>query len=61
MGSHRELQDATSFISEHKVVPVVSAVLDGLDSYEEGFEMMKKSSQFGKIVIRLRRDNKGRL
>ncbi|KAG1756890.1 uncharacterized protein EDB91DRAFT_1094995 [Suillus paluster] len=53
MGSHKDLTDATKFISEHRVVPVVSQVLEGLEAAEEGFELIKRGDQFGKIVIRI--------
>ncbi|KAF8516950.1 hypothetical protein BU17DRAFT_76542 [Hysterangium stoloniferum] len=61
MGSQRELIEATNFIAEHKIVPQVSDVLNGLEEFEEGFEIMKRGSIFGKIVIRMRRGEKGRL
>jgi len=61
MGSQRELKEATRFISKHKIVPVVSEVLEDLESAEEGFEAMEKGSQFGKIVIKMREGPKGRL
>lgn len=60
MGSQRELTEATNFIAEHKIVPVVSEILGGLETFEKGFEAMKRGSQFGKIVIRMRTDQ-GRL
>lgn len=53
MGSLKDLVDATMFMSEHHIVPVVSHVLDGLEAAEEGFELMKCGDQFGKIVIRI--------
>ncbi|TFY75749.1 hypothetical protein EWM64_g8262 [Hericium alpestre] len=53
MGSHQDLIDGTRFIAEHGIVPVVSHVFDGLDGAEEGFELMNRGGQFGKIVIRL--------
>ncbi|KAH7906106.1 hypothetical protein BJ138DRAFT_1163409 [Hygrophoropsis aurantiaca] len=53
MGSFQDLVDATAFISENRIVPVVSHVLDGFESAEEGFELMKRGDQFGKIVIDL--------
>jgi hypothetical protein len=34
-------------------VPVVHTVLDGLDKAEEGFELMKKGAQFGKVSLSL--------
>lgn len=53
MGSHQDMRDATKFLTEHRIVPVVSHVLDGLESAEEGFELLKKGNQFGKVVINL--------
>ena len=55
MGSHKDLQDATNFIQEHRVKPIVSTVLNGLDEYEKGFEMMKRGDQFGKIVMNVQK------
>ena len=56
MGSHQDLIDATTFLAEHKFEPIVSQVLDGLESAEEGFQLMNKGEQFGKIVIRVRHE-----
>ncbi|KAG2145067.1 hypothetical protein BD769DRAFT_1419676 [Suillus cothurnatus] len=53
MGSLKDLKDATTFVSEHRIVPVVSHVLEGLEAAEEGFELMKRGDQFGKIVVRI--------
>ncbi|KAG0696697.1 hypothetical protein DFH29DRAFT_950106 [Suillus ampliporus] len=53
MGSYKDLTDATKFVSEHRIVPVVSHVLEGFEAAEEGFELMKRGDQFGKIVIRI--------
>jgi D-arabinose 1-dehydrogenase-like Zn-dependent alcohol dehydrogenase len=53
MGSRTDLINATNFMKEHRIVPVVSCVLDGLESAEEGFELLKRGDQFGKIVIRV--------
>lgn len=55
MGSHQDMKDATEFLAEHRIIPIVSHVLDGLESAEEGFELLKKGEQFGKIVISLRK------
>ncbi|TFY67440.1 hypothetical protein EVG20_g3946 [Dentipellis fragilis] len=57
MGSHQDLIDATRFLAEHKIVPVVSHVCDGLSSAEEGFELMKQGAQFGKIIIKIHDDS----
>ncbi|KAH9923590.1 NAD(P)-binding protein [Fomitopsis serialis] len=54
MGSRQDLIDATNFIAEHRVVPHVSLVLDGLEEAEEGFELMRKRQKFGKMVMRIR-------
>ena len=56
MGSHKDLVDATNFMTQHKIVPVVSHVLDGLESADEGFRLLDKGDHFGKIVIRIRHD-----
>ncbi|KAF8802847.1 NAD(P)-binding protein [Phlegmacium glaucopus] len=55
MGSYQDMKDATEFLAKHCIVPVVSHVLDGLESAEEGFELLKKGDQFGKVVISLHR------
>ncbi|KAJ7726155.1 NAD(P)-binding protein [Mycena maculata] len=57
MGSRADLRAATAFLAEHKIVPVVSTVLPGLEAAERGFEMMKNGEQFGKIVIRITGDD----
>ncbi|KAF8626742.1 hypothetical protein AX15_004713 [Amanita polypyramis BW_CC] len=54
MGSLQDLLDATAFISEHRIVPVVSHVVDGLENAEEGFKLMLKGNHFGKVVIKIR-------
>ena len=59
MGSQKDLEDATKFIDEHKVVPVVSDVLNGLEEAEKGFQLMERGSQFGKIVIKIDEGGKG--
>ena len=61
MGSHRDLIEATQFLSEHRIVPIVAKVLEGLENAEEGFEMMKKGEGFGKIVIKIGCDGKSKL
>ncbi|KAJ7279681.1 hypothetical protein C8J57DRAFT_1448907 [Mycena rebaudengoi] len=53
MGSRKDMKDATKFLEEHKIVPVVSHVLPGLEAAEEGFELMRTGQQFGKIVIKI--------
>jgi len=53
MGSYQDLIEATKFLEEHRIVPIVSHVLEGLESAEKGFEIMQHRDQFGKIVIRI--------
>ena len=53
MGSHQDLIDATKFLEEHRIVPIVSHVLDGLTAAEQGFEIIQRGDQFGKIVIKM--------
>ena len=53
MGSQKDLEDATNFIAEKKLVPVISHTIEGLESIEEGFETLKKGGQFGKIVVKI--------
>ncbi|KAF7291249.1 NAD(P)-binding protein [Mycena indigotica] len=51
MGSKAELIAATRLLEQKKIVPVVAAVVEGLENAEQGFVMMEKGSQFGKIVV----------
>lgn len=53
MGSHKDLVDATAFLNEKKIIPVVSRVFKGLESAEEAFNMVKNGDQFGKVVIKI--------
>ncbi|MCJ1312119.1 hypothetical protein MMC25_005793 [Agyrium rufum] len=54
MGSRREWREMVEFVGREKVRPVVEVVKrgswDDLSGLEELFEMMKKGSQFGKLV-----------
>ena len=59
MGSRQDLIEATEFLCEKKIVPIVSHVIDGLDSAEEGFRLLDKGDQFGKVVIRISADSHG--
>ncbi|KAF8065366.1 hypothetical protein FPV67DRAFT_1502554 [Lyophyllum atratum] len=58
MGSHQDLIDATNFMAEHRILPIISHVFDGLEAAEQGFEIMERGDQFGKMVVRIREDNK---
>lgn len=49
MGSREEFEKAVKFVDQHKIEPVVSEVLDGLEHAEKGFEILKEGGQFGKV------------
>lgn len=55
MGSLQDLKDATKFLNDHRIHPVVSHVLNGLEDADEGFEILKHGDHFGKIVMRIPR------
>ena len=61
MGSRKDLEDATNFIAEKKLVPVISHIIDGLESIERGFEVLEKGEQFGKVVVKVRSTPASRL
>lgn len=53
MGSEREFRACVRFIEEHKIVPLVDTVLDGLDQAHRGFELLQDAGKrTGKVVIR---------
>ncbi|KAF9950534.1 hypothetical protein BGZ70_001325 [Mortierella alpina] len=58
MGSRLEFEQMLDYVSKHKLRPVVSQVWRGLESAEEAFEVMKKGSQFGKLVLSLKSASK---
>lgn len=49
MGSRDEFFAAVKMVAEHKIQPVVDSVLNGLDQAEEGFQLLKRGGQFGKV------------
>jgi D-arabinose 1-dehydrogenase-like Zn-dependent alcohol dehydrogenase len=62
MGSRKEFREMVQFVGDHKIKPVVSKVVKGLDNMPgiEGlFEDMKKGAQFGKLVIEVSSDGSG--
>jgi NADPH:quinone reductase-like Zn-dependent oxidoreductase len=64
MGSRKEFRDMVEFVNEKKIVPVVSKVVNGLDDLEgvEGlFQEMKEGKQFGKLVIKVKKDSTSKL
>ncbi|KAK2742737.1 hypothetical protein FQN55_007678 [Onygenales sp. PD_40] len=56
MGSRKEFKDMVNFVREHKVKPIISRTVKGIDNIkeiDELFEDMKRGSQFGKLVIEI--------
>lgn len=56
MGSRKEFRDMVAFVAKHKIRPVVSKTvrgLDDLDAIETLFTEMQKGQQFGKLVIEI--------
>ena len=51
LGSRDELTKATAFIAQHKIVPVISTTLRGLDNSLQGFDLLHEGKQMGKIVV----------
>ncbi|KAJ3558380.1 hypothetical protein NPX13_g9717 [Xylaria arbuscula] len=62
MGSRKEFADMVAFVREHKIRPVVSRVVKGLDNMPEIeglYEDIREGRQFGKLVIEIVSDEKG--
>jgi D-arabinose 1-dehydrogenase-like Zn-dependent alcohol dehydrogenase len=59
MGSRKEFADMVKFTGEKKLKPVISRVVQGLDLKQiDGlFDDMKSGSQFGKLVVEIRKPN----
>lgn len=56
MGSKKEFRDMVAFVTKHKITPVISRTVRGLDNLEaiDGlFTEMEEGKQFGKLVIEI--------
>ena len=63
MGSRKEFKDMVDFVKKNKVQPVVSRHVSGINNLEDInglFEDMKNSSQFGKLVIEIAKDDEAK-
>lgn len=63
MGSRKEFAEMVNFVKQNNVKPVVSRSVSGLDNIEgidSLFEDMKSSSQFGKLVIQVAKDDEAK-
>ncbi|KAK4336124.1 hypothetical protein RTBOTA2_004904 [Rhodotorula toruloides] len=61
MGSREEFFAAVKMVAELKIQPVVDSVLNGLEQAEEGFQLLKRGGQFGKVVINIAKDEPSKL
>ena len=52
MGSDKDFEDMLAFVNSHKIKPVIDSVLDWKES-DQAFEILKASSQMGKVVLRV--------
>ena len=58
MGSRKEFKEMIAFVEANKLQPVISQVINGLEDINaiDGlFETMKRGSQFGKLVVSLKK------
>ncbi|KLT44639.1 NAD(P)-binding protein [Cutaneotrichosporon oleaginosum] len=56
MGSHKEFRDMLAFVDKHKISPVISKSIKGLDNMaglEELFADMRDGKNFGKLVVEI--------
>ncbi len=53
MGNDREFEDMLSFVTRHKIVPVVDKVFNARNA-NEALEYLSKGKQFGKIVLKIK-------
>ena len=56
MGSRAELADAVRYISSKRIIPVVDSV-HSVSNIEDGFDVMKAGTNFGKIVVRVQQES----
>jgi len=52
MGSDKDFEDMLTFVNSHKIKPVIDSVFDWKES-DHAFEILKASSQMGKVVLRV--------
>lgn len=50
MGSDKDFEDMLAFVNTHKIKPVVDSVIDW-NASNKAFEILKTSSQMGKVVL----------
>jgi len=60
MGSRKEFAEMVEFVKNKQIKPIVSRTVSGLDNFDgiNGlFEDMKNASQFGKLVIKISKED----
>lgn len=63
MGSRKEFSEMVDFVKKNRVQPVVSRSVSGIDNLDDInglFEDMKNSSQFGKLVVEIAKDDEAK-
>ena len=53
MGSPRDFQNMLNLVNKHQIKPLIDQVIE-MDDFSDGFETLKNSSQFGKVVMNIR-------
>lgn len=55
MGSAKEFRQCIDFIDQHKIVPDIDTVIDGLDDAIKGFELLADAEKRsgGKVIIKI--------
>lgn len=64
MGSRKEFREMVNFVNEHKIKPIISRVVQGIDNIKaiDGlFDDMKNGIQFGKLVIEIANSSDSKL
>ncbi|ORZ04846.1 alcohol dehydrogenase [Lobosporangium transversale] len=52
MGSRVEFEQMLHFVEEHRIRPIVSNALSGLENIPKAIEYLRGGNQFGKVVVR---------
>lgn len=55
MGSANEFRQCIAFIDQHKIVPDIDSVIDGLDDSVKGFELLANAEKRsgGKVIVKI--------
>ncbi|UZJ55994.1 hypothetical protein CBS101457_005314 [Exobasidium rhododendri] len=55
MGSAEEFKKMIHFVGQHKIVPIIDTVLDGLDNANQGFPLLQDADKRsgGKVIVKV--------